>query len=212
MPITGRATGLPIRVRLRGSSLTSFALPANLPLFFPARTARSRSVTAALDHQRQRIDLGAFISAIMVLLYLSDLCSGHLAISQVAHKIRALGPPDSRVALSVAALGWLHLDTILLVGAHAVVVVLPPGTVLLVQSINQMETSVVRTSDQRPENAAPGDHERRPDEDYVGEPVVGRRGDGRRHWPVGTSVGPGTWDYQVIIVGAVASGRSRCKS
>lgn len=29
------------------------------------------------------------------------------------------------MALSVAALGWLHLDAILLVGAHAVVVVLP---------------------------------------------------------------------------------------
>lgn len=72
--------------------LNLLALPANLPLFLPARTAISRSVTAALDHQRQRIDLGAFISAIMVLLYLSDLCSGHLAISQVAHKIRALGP------------------------------------------------------------------------------------------------------------------------
>jgi hypothetical protein len=57
----------------------------------------------------------------MVLLYLADLCSGHLAISHVAHKIRALGPPgfeSGRARLAAS-------ERDLLVGAHAVVVVLP---------------------------------------------------------------------------------------
>ena len=35
------------------------------------------------------------------------------------------------------------------------------------------ETSVVRASDSTSRNAAPGDQERQPDEDNVGEPVVG---------------------------------------
>jgi hypothetical protein len=37
-------------------------------------------------------------------------------------------------------------------------------------------------------NVTPGDQERRPEEDNVGEPGVRRRGDGGRHQPVGTSV------------------------
>ncbi|HLM20356.1 MAG TPA: hypothetical protein VK390_02390 [Propionibacteriaceae bacterium] len=56
------------------------------------------------------------------------------------------------------------------------------------QVINQAETSVVRRGTQRPENATPGDQERRPEEDNVGEPGVRRRGDGGRHQPAGMSV------------------------